>query len=225
MHRTEPTHPDELRYAARCLEGHSFASRAAALLGRQVEVFTRSLPGPVRRLAGRVTEGALRTALRAALRTIDTEATPRASRGAHKAAAAASGAIGGAFGLASTAIEPGANTIATHSAQIGDLTFALDQTIAIGMMTSFSTSRFALVVRGPHAVDVLDAKQKIVGRVTLEGSDIQLSFPTLGLGARARVHPGRDTRPRTARRGSRRSHEWCAAPPWRRAASRRHRRP
>lgn len=92
--------------------------------------------------------------------------------------------------LASTAIEPGANTIATHSAQIGDLTFALDQTIAIGMMTSFSTSRFALVVRDPHAVDVLDAKQKIVGRVTLEGSDIQLSFPTIGLGARARVHPG-----------------------------------
>jgi hypothetical protein len=89
---------EELRFAARCLEGRSFASRAAAALGRQVEAFGRSLPGSVRRLAGRLAEGALRTALRAALRTIDTEAAPRAARGAHKAAAAASGAIGGAFG-------------------------------------------------------------------------------------------------------------------------------
>jgi hypothetical protein len=96
---------EELRFAARCLEGRSFASRAAALLGRQVEAFGRSLPGSLRRLAGRLAESALRTALRAALRTIDTEASPKAARGAHKAAAAASGAIGGAFGLASTAIE------------------------------------------------------------------------------------------------------------------------
>jgi hypothetical protein len=96
---------EELRFAARCLEGRSFASRAAALLGRQVEAFGRSLPGSVRRLAGRLAEGALRTALRAALRTIDPEAAPKAARSAHRAAAAVSGAIGGAFGLASTAIE------------------------------------------------------------------------------------------------------------------------
>jgi hypothetical protein len=96
---------EELRFAARCLEGRGFAARAAGLLGRQVEAFSRSLPGSVRRLAGRVAESALRVALRAALRTIDPEASPKAAHGAHKAAAAAAGAIGGAFGVASTVIE------------------------------------------------------------------------------------------------------------------------
>jgi EcsC family protein len=107
---------DDLRLAARCLEGRSFASRAAALLGRQVEALTRSLPASLRRLAGRAAETALTGALRVALRTIDPARPPKAARGAHKAAAAASGAIGGAFGLASTAIElPISTTILMRS--------------------------------------------------------------------------------------------------------------
>jgi hypothetical protein len=107
---------DDLRLAARCLEGRSFAARAAALLGRQVEALTRSLPASLRRLAGRAAETALTGALRVALRTIDPARPPKAARGAHKAAAAASGAIGGAFGLASTAIElPISTTILMRS--------------------------------------------------------------------------------------------------------------
>ena len=107
---------DDLRLAARCLEGRSFASRAAALLGRQVEALTRSLPASLRRLAGRAAETALTGALRVALRTVDPTRPPKAARGAHKAAAAASGAIGGAFGLASTAIElPISTTILMRS--------------------------------------------------------------------------------------------------------------
>ena len=105
-----------LQFAARCLEGDSFASRATALLGRQVEALGRALPLPARRAAARAAESALRVALRVALRTIDRNAPARAARGAHKAAAAASGALGGAFGLAAIAIElPISTTILLRS--------------------------------------------------------------------------------------------------------------
>jgi hypothetical protein len=107
---------DELQFAARCLEGDSFASRATNLLGRQVEALGRALPPAARNALARATESALKVALRFALRTIDEKSPAKASRRLHKAAAAASGAVGGAFGLASTAIElPISTTILLRS--------------------------------------------------------------------------------------------------------------
>ncbi len=107
---------DELHFAARCLEGDSFASRATTLLGRQVEALGRALPSPARRAVARASESALKAALRLALRTIDQRSPAKAAKGAHKAAVAASGALGGAFGLASTAIElPISTTILLRS--------------------------------------------------------------------------------------------------------------
>ncbi len=50
----------ELQFAARCLEGDSFASRAANLLGRQVEALGRALPAPARQAVARATESALK---------------------------------------------------------------------------------------------------------------------------------------------------------------------
>ncbi len=106
----------ELHFAARCLEGDSFASRATNLLGRQVEALGRALPSPARQAVARASESALRIALRLALRTIDKRSPAKAAKGAHKAAVAASGALGGAFGLASTAIElPISTTILLRS--------------------------------------------------------------------------------------------------------------
>ncbi len=106
----------ELQFAARCLEGDSFASRATNLLRRQVEALGRALPSPARKAVARAAERALRIALRFALRTIDERSPAKAARGAHKAAAAASGAVGGAFGLASMAIElPISTTILLRS--------------------------------------------------------------------------------------------------------------
>ncbi len=107
---------DALRFAARCLEGESFASRMANLLGPQIEALGRALPSPARRALARAAQRALKVALRFALRTIDKTSPAKAARGMHKAAAAASGAVGGAFGLASLAIElPISTTILLRS--------------------------------------------------------------------------------------------------------------
>jgi len=95
----------ELAFPARCLDGDSFASRLADLLGRQVEALGRALPSPARQAIARAAEASLKIALRLALRTIDKTSPAKAAKGAHKAAAAASGALGGAFGLASMAVE------------------------------------------------------------------------------------------------------------------------
>ncbi|MGD1036713.1 MAG: EcsC family protein [Roseiarcus sp.] len=111
-----PEELGELQFAARCLEGDSFASRAANLLRRQVEALGRALPSPARGSIARAAESALKIALRFALRTIDKKSPAKAAKGAHKAAAAASGAVGGAFGLASVAIElPISTTILLRS--------------------------------------------------------------------------------------------------------------
>ena len=96
---------------------------------------------------------------------------------------------GGAV-LAATSIEPGSNTIVTHGAQLGDLSFALDQKVAPGMVTSFSTNHFTLIVRTPRAIDVLDARQHPVGKLWLAGSMLRLRFPAIGLVARAPVKAG-----------------------------------
>ncbi len=71
----------ELQFAARCLEGDSFASRATNLLGRQVEALGRALPPSARKALARATESALKIALRFALRTIDKKSPAKAARG------------------------------------------------------------------------------------------------------------------------------------------------
>jgi hypothetical protein len=106
----------ELQFAARCLDGDSFASRLTGALGRRVEALGRALPPLARQTIARAAESALKAALRLALRTIDNKSPAKAAKGAHKAAAAASGALGGAFGLASAAIElPISTTILLRS--------------------------------------------------------------------------------------------------------------
>jgi hypothetical protein len=106
----------ELRFAARRLDGDSFAKRVTRLLERRVEALGRALPASARRRIARAAESALKIALRLALRTIDENKPAKAAKRAHKAAAAASGALGGAFGLASAAIElPISTTILLRS--------------------------------------------------------------------------------------------------------------
>ena len=115
MHLTE-AETEQLRKAVHSLEGAGFAARLTNLLGRQVEMVGRSLPGPARKLVARATEAALRAALRVAIGTIDAKKPPRAASGMHKALAAASGAAGGAFGLAAVTVElPVSTTIMLRS--------------------------------------------------------------------------------------------------------------
>jgi hypothetical protein len=105
-----------LRAAVRALEGESFATRLANLVGRQVQAAGRVLPSVARKLIAGASEAALRTALRVAIRTIDGKAPAKPQTGFHKALAAASGAAGGAFGLAALAVElPVSTTIMLRS--------------------------------------------------------------------------------------------------------------
>jgi hypothetical protein len=107
---------EQLRAAVRALEGGGFATRLANMLGRQVEIFGRSLPAPARNLLVRATEAAMRASLRVAISTVDASTPAKASRNLHKALAAASGAAGGAFGLSAIAIElPVSTTIMLRS--------------------------------------------------------------------------------------------------------------
>ena len=106
----------DLAQAIQMLEGASFASRAANLLGRQTDALGRALPAPALKLVARAAEAALNAALRVAIRSIDQTSPAKASPRLHKAAAAASGAIGGAFGLAALAVElPVSTTILLRS--------------------------------------------------------------------------------------------------------------
>jgi hypothetical protein len=86
-----------LRIAVRALEGESFASRLANLVGRQVQAAGRALPSAARKIIASATETALKAALRVAIRTIDNKAPAKPQAGFHKALAAASGAAGGAL--------------------------------------------------------------------------------------------------------------------------------
>ncbi len=105
-----------LRIAVRALEGESFASRLANLVGRQVQAAGRALPSAARKIIASATETALKAALRVAIRTIDNKAPAKPQAGFHKALAAASGAAGGAFGLAAVAVElPVSTTIMLRS--------------------------------------------------------------------------------------------------------------
>jgi len=102
--------------AVRALEGESFASRLANLVGRQVQAAGRAMPSAARKMVAAASERALTAALRLAIKTIDHKAPPRAEIRLHKAMAAASGAAGGAFGLAAIAVElPISTTIMLRS--------------------------------------------------------------------------------------------------------------
>jgi hypothetical protein len=105
-----------LRGAVRALEGQSFASRLANLVGRQVQAAGRALPSAARKIIASASEAALKAALRVAIKTIDDKAPAKPQAGLHKALAAASGAAGGAFGLAALAVElPVSTTIMLRS--------------------------------------------------------------------------------------------------------------
>ncbi len=107
---------DALRAAVRALEGGSFATRLADLIGRKVQTAGRALPSPARKIIAGASEAALRTALRVAIKTIDQKAPAKPQIGFHKALVAASGAAGGAFGLAALAAElPVSTTIMLRS--------------------------------------------------------------------------------------------------------------
>ncbi|HYC25670.1 MAG TPA: EcsC family protein [Roseiarcus sp.] len=119
--RLEEADLDALGAAVRALEGESFATRLANLLGAPVQSAGRVLPSSARKLVAAATEKALYAGLRVALTTIDNKAPPRAQIGLHKGLASLSGAAGGAFGLAATLLElPISTTIILRSiAQIG----------------------------------------------------------------------------------------------------------
>ncbi len=107
---------DQLRAAIRSLEGDSFATRLADLIGRQVQAAGRALPSPARKLIARASESALRVALKVAVKTIDQKAPAKPQIGLHKALVAASGAAGGAFGFSALPAElPISTTIMLRS--------------------------------------------------------------------------------------------------------------
>ena len=119
--RLEEADLDALGAAVRALEGESFATRLANLLGAPVQSAGRVLPSSARKLVAAATEKALYAGLRVALTTIDNKAPARAQIGLHKGLASLSGAAGGAFGLAATLLElPISTAIILRSiAQIG----------------------------------------------------------------------------------------------------------
>ena len=96
---------DALGAAVRALEGESFATRVANLLGQRVQFAGRALPSSGRKIIATSSEKALYAVLRLTLRTIDTKAPPRTQIRLHKGLAALSGAAGGAFGLAAILVE------------------------------------------------------------------------------------------------------------------------
>lgn len=107
---------NELRAAVRALEGDTFATRLADLIGRQVQAAGRALPSPARKLIAKASESALRAALKVAVKTIDHKGPAKPQVGLHKALVAASGAAGGAFGLAALPAElPLSTTIMLRS--------------------------------------------------------------------------------------------------------------
>jgi hypothetical protein len=107
---------EQLRAAVRALEGDSFATRLADLIGRQIQAAGRALPSPARKLIAKASESALRAALKVAVKTIDHKAPAKPQVGLHKALVAASGAAGGAFGLAALPAElPVSTTIMLRS--------------------------------------------------------------------------------------------------------------
>ncbi|HXW20445.1 MAG TPA: EcsC family protein [Roseiarcus sp.] len=146
--RLERPDLEALGAAVRVLEGESFASRLANLLGQQVQLAGRAVPSSARKIISAASEKALYAGLRAAIRTIDAKATPRAQIGLHKALATLSGAAGGAFGLAATLVElPISTAIILRS--IAQIALAEGEDLSEPNATLACVEVFALAPGGP----------------------------------------------------------------------------
>jgi len=93
-----------LANAVEALEKSSFAARATALLGRQIEMAGKFVPARVSTVVSKAATTALKASMRVALTSLKNK-PQKDSRTFHRTLAAASGAAGGAFGLASLPIE------------------------------------------------------------------------------------------------------------------------
>ena len=93
-----------LANAVEALEKSSFAARATALLGRQIEMAGKFVPARVSTVVSKAAMTALKASMRVALTSLKNK-PQKDSRTFHRTLAAASGAAGGAFGLASLPIE------------------------------------------------------------------------------------------------------------------------
>ncbi len=104
-----------LANAVDALERTSFAARATALLGRQIEMAGQFVPARISAVVSKAAGAALKTAMRVALSSLKNR-PQKDSRTFHRTLAAASGAAGGAFGLASLPVElPVSTTVMLRS--------------------------------------------------------------------------------------------------------------
>ncbi|MFT4099268.1 MAG: EcsC family protein [Rhodoblastus sp.] len=104
-----------LANAVEALERMSFAARATALLGRQIELAGKLVPAKVSTVVSKAATAALKGAMHVALTTLKHK-PQKDSRAFHRTLAAASGAAGGAFGLASLPLElPVSTTVMLRS--------------------------------------------------------------------------------------------------------------
>lgn len=93
-----------LANAVEALEKTSFAARATALLGKQIELAGKLVPARVSSAVAKAATAALKAAMHVALTSLRNK-PQKDSRTFHRTLAAASGAAGGAFGLASLPVE------------------------------------------------------------------------------------------------------------------------
>ncbi|MBX3526215.1 MAG: EcsC family protein [Rhodoblastus sp.] len=104
-----------LANAVEALEKTSFAARATALLGRQIELAGKLVPARVSSVVSKAATAALKAAMHVALSSLKNK-PQKDSRKFHRTLAAASGAAGGAFGLASLPVElPVSTTVMLRS--------------------------------------------------------------------------------------------------------------
>lgn len=104
-----------LANAVEALERTSFAARATALLGRQIELAGKFVPAKVSTVVSKAATAALKGAMHVALTSLRNK-PQKDSRAFHRTLAAASGAAGGAFGLASLPVElPVSTTVMLRS--------------------------------------------------------------------------------------------------------------
>ena len=104
-----------LANAVEALEKTSFAARATALLGRQIELAGKFVPAKVSSVVSKAATAALKAAMHVALSSLKNK-PQKDSRKFHRTLAAASGAAGGAFGLASLPVElPVSTTVMLRS--------------------------------------------------------------------------------------------------------------
>ncbi|MFO1134618.1 MAG: EcsC family protein [Rhodoblastus sp.] len=104
-----------LANAVEALEKTSFAARATALLGRQIELAGKLVPAKISTAVSKAAASALKAAMHVALSSLKNR-PQKDSRAFHRTLAAASGAAGGAFGLASLPVElPVSTTVMLRS--------------------------------------------------------------------------------------------------------------